>query len=103
MAGTVKMGQRSDPEACVDHDLRVFGVKSLRVADMSVVPITPKYVSASSDLTAPCHQFSCKGSQLTGDVSYSNHTQTTAYYVGATAGDKIAAEYGLDVAEVNGA
>jgi hypothetical protein len=34
--------------------------------------------------------------------SYSNHTQTTAYYVGATAGDKIAGEYGLDIAETNG-
>jgi choline dehydrogenase-like flavoprotein len=48
MAGTVKMGKPNDPEACVDHDLRVLGVKSLRVADMSVVPITPKYVSVSS-------------------------------------------------------
>jgi hypothetical protein len=103
MAGTVKMGQHSDPEACVDHDLRVFGVKSLRVADMSVVPIIPKYVSASSDSQPPATGSSFRGSQLTDDASYSNHTQTTAYYVGATAGDKIAAEYGLDVAEVKGA
>lgn len=26
----------------------------------------------------------------------SNHTQTTAYVVGATAGDKLAAEYNFD-------
>jgi choline dehydrogenase-like flavoprotein len=48
MAGTVKMGKSSEPESCVDHDLRVLGVKSLRVADMSILPIQPKYVSLSS-------------------------------------------------------
>jgi choline dehydrogenase-like flavoprotein len=44
MAGTVKMGQLGDRETCVDHDLRVLGVNSLRVADMSILPIEPKYV-----------------------------------------------------------
>ena len=51
----------------------------------------------------PATGSSFRGSQLTDDASYSNHTQTTAYYVGATAGDKIAAEYGLDGADVKGA
>ena len=45
MAGTVKMGKPDDPNTCVDHDLRVLGVNSLRVADMSILPIVPKYVS----------------------------------------------------------
>lgn len=29
-------------------------------------------------------------------MSFSNHTQTTAYLVGLMAGDKLVAEYGLD-------
>jgi hypothetical protein len=42
------MGKLGDPKTCVDHDLRVLGVNSLRVADMSILPIEPKYVSMSS-------------------------------------------------------
>lgn len=45
MTGTVKMGKDDDEEACVDNRFRVKGVKRLRVADMSVVPIMPKYVA----------------------------------------------------------
>lgn len=37
-AGTCKMGPSSDPEAVVDHELRVFGVKGLRVIDGSIMP-----------------------------------------------------------------
>lgn len=44
----MKMGKPDEPDACVDHDLRVLGVKSLRVADMSILPIQPKYVTAHS-------------------------------------------------------
>ena len=42
--GTVKMGKRDDEEgeACVDGVGRVFGLKGLRVADMSVSPVTIK-------------------------------------------------------------
>ena len=36
--GTCKMGQYSDPTTVVDPELRVKGVKRLRVADGSVMP-----------------------------------------------------------------
>ncbi|KAL2832610.1 hypothetical protein BDW59DRAFT_181040 [Aspergillus cavernicola] len=70
MTGTVKMGKaggEEEKDAAVDSSFRVFGVKGLRVADMSVVPV------------------------LTN-----NHTQATAYVVGGTCADVLIAEYGLD-------
>lgn len=67
MTGTVKMGRDGDRDAAVDSSFRVFGIQGLRVADMSVVPV------------------------LTN-----NHTQATAYVTGATCGDVLVKEYGLD-------
>jgi len=58
---------QEDGGACVDKEFRVFGVRGLRVADMSVTPF----------------MFSC-------------HTQSIAYYVGASAAEKLVNEYGLD-------
>jgi choline dehydrogenase-like flavoprotein len=64
--GTVMMGKKENALACVDSSFKVYGVDGLRVADLSVCPLTP-----------------------------SNHTQSTAYLVGHHAADKLIAEYRL--------
>ncbi|KAL6710344.1 hypothetical protein ACN47E_009290 [Coniothyrium glycines] len=65
--GTVKMGRKDDPTACVDSEFRVLGIKGLRVADLSVAPLTTN-----------------------------NHTQATAYLIGQKAAEQLTREYGLD-------
>ncbi|KAL4803884.1 hypothetical protein BDV18DRAFT_162893 [Aspergillus unguis] len=67
MTGTVRMGRDGEENAAVNQKFQVFGVRGLRVADMSVVPF------------------------LTN-----NHTQATAYVTGVTCAEVLIEEYGLD-------
>ncbi|KAG0644978.1 alcohol dehydrogenase [Hyphodiscus hymeniophilus] len=64
--GTCRMGRKGDEKTVVDTDFKVLGLKGLRVADHSIVPLM-----------------------------VNNHTQSTAYLIGETAAEKIIAEYGL--------
>ncbi|KAF2829120.1 alcohol oxidase [Ophiobolus disseminans] len=64
--GTVRMG-REEAGGCVDSAGKVYGIQGLRVADLSVCPVTTN-----------------------------NHTQSTAYFVGSVVGGKVVREWGLD-------
>lgn len=41
LVGTARMGPETDPTAVVDDQLRVYGVEGLRIADASVMPMSP--------------------------------------------------------------
>ena len=42
--GTVQMGSKSNPDACLDTDFRLRGVENLRVIDLSAAPLITRYV-----------------------------------------------------------
>ena len=47
--GTCKIGAEDDPMAVVDSELRVLGIKGLRVVDASVMPVI---VNANTNATS---------------------------------------------------
>lgn len=38
------MGIEGEEGACVSSDFRVIGIKNLRVVDLSVCPVVPRYI-----------------------------------------------------------
>jgi choline dehydrogenase len=57
--GTAKMGPGNDPMAVVDHELRVYGIKGLRVVDASIIPRIP-----AAHLYAPCMMIGEKAADM---------------------------------------
>lgn len=58
-AGSCKMGPLRDPYAVVDHELRVHGVRGLRVMDTSIMPQV-----TSGNTAAPAMMIAEKGSHM---------------------------------------
>ncbi|PNF27347.1 Glucose dehydrogenase [FAD, quinone] [Cryptotermes secundus] len=57
--GTCKMGPDSDPDAVVDPQLKVRGIRHLRVVDTSIIPVIP-----AAHLTAPAYMIAEKAADM---------------------------------------
>jgi choline dehydrogenase len=53
------MGNASDPDAVVDPQLKVRGIRHLRVVDASIMPVIP-----AAHLTAPTYMIAEKASDM---------------------------------------
>uniref|UniRef100_A0A0K2SZL3 Glucose-methanol-choline oxidoreductase N-terminal domain-containing protein n=1 Tax=Lepeophtheirus salmonis TaxID=72036 RepID=A0A0K2SZL3_LEPSM len=58
-SGTAKMGPPHDPSSVVNHELKVYGVKGLRVIDASIIPKIP-----SGNTNAPVIMIGERGADL---------------------------------------
>lgn len=58
-AGSCRMGPSNDPMAVVDPELRVYGVKNLRIMDASIMPMV-----VSGNTNAPAMMIAEKGSDM---------------------------------------
>ncbi|XP_055678424.1 glucose dehydrogenase [FAD, quinone] [Lutzomyia longipalpis] len=63
MSGTAKMGPSWDPEAVVDPQLRVYGIKGLRVVDASIMPVI-----TSGNINAPVIMIGEKGADMVKEL-----------------------------------
>ncbi len=65
-SGTAKMGPPDDPESVVNHELKVYGLRGLRVIDGSIMPKIP-----SGNTNAPIIMVGEKGADLVKEYWYS--------------------------------
>lgn len=64
-SGTAKMGPPTDPGSVVNHELKMYGVRGLRVIDASIMPKIP-----SGNTNAPVIMLAEKGADLIKDYWY---------------------------------
>lgn len=69
-SGTAKMGPPEDPESVVNHELKVYGVRGLRVIDASIMP---KVVSGNTN--APVIMIGEKGADLIKSYWYGHSSR----------------------------